>query len=347
MSNIIHADDSPTAFVIRIGNVFHKTLETYRTDHSYNFDNAYTQAMEMEQGKVPDPNANPHDVKTPFNDKEKAIMENLRSYCRSSLEFQRLYEDKLQNPKFMPEEKFDINLGGYGITGRYDKVITFDYDGEKYAFIVDYKTGSTSFDEALFNSSHGLSLQLPLYAFALEKEKEKGKASFDNAKIAGLFISPVLPYKLTNKERKPIKKLDQQELRLDGLFLGDLSFLRTIEPCLTSNSEIFAGCSVKSPGVLYPRGEFPKYKTESEFEDLAKRAQEIIKESDEAIQKGNFEIKPTVVKNKHDACSQCSFHDVCFIDKKNIVIESFSKSVLNPDLDDDQEEEEGESSDAG
>lgn len=343
MDKIIHANDEPSAFVQRIGNVFHKTLEMSHTNPDIDFDKAYSMSMEMEQGLIKDPDAHPHEEeKIPFTVKEKALMENLRSYCRSSLEFQKLYEEKLQNPKYMAEGQFDISLGDYGVNGRYDKVITFDYNGGKYAFIIDYKTGSTSFDEALFNSPHGLSLQLPLYAFAIENEK----AAFDNAKIAGLFISPVLPYKLTNKERKPIQKLDQNELRLNGLFLNDLSFLRTIEPGLTDFSEIFAGCSVKSPGVLYPHGGgCPKFKTESQFSELAKRIQDIVKESDEAIQNGKFDIKPTVVKSKHDACNNCPFHDVCFVDKKKIVIENLSKSNMNPDLDDDDVEEEEESND--
>ena len=332
MGNIIYADDSPADFVQRIGNVFHKTLEEYHKGPGFNFDEAYSKAMEEEQGLCNGQEANP------FNAKEKALMENLRSYCFSSLGFQTLYEGKLLNPEFFAEGKFDIDLGAYKVNGRYDKIITFDYKEERYAFIVDYKTGSTSFDEALFNSDHGLSLQLPFYAFALEKEKAK----FGNAKIAGLFISPVLSYKLTNKEGKPIQKLDQDECKLNGLFLADLSFLRTIEPGLTQHSEIFAGCSVKSPDVLYAQGDFPKFKNESEFSELAKRVGEIVKESDEAIQKGEFEIKPTVVKNKHDACKYCSFHDVCFIDKKKIIVENLSKTNMNPDLDDDDEEE-GES----
>lgn len=347
LDNVLHLDDSPSQFSARIGNIFHKTLEMYHSEKSFDFDKAYDLAVAYEQGLRQDPNDNFHEEKVPFTEKEKAIIENLRQYCLKSLKFQQSYEANLKNPKYFPEGEFNINLDGMNINGRYDKIITFDYSGDRYAFIIDYKSGGTKFEEALFQSEAGLSLQLPLYALALEKNA----SDFDNAKIAGMFISPVLAYGLTKSEKelkKTMDEIDQNKTRLMGLYLNNIPLLRSVEPGLTSgSSKVFDGCEVKKDvDAFIQRSEYPRNKTSEEFHALAERAEEIIRESDEAITKGKFEINPTVIKSKHDACKNCSFHDVCFIDKNTIVAKTLSKPNMNPDLDDgdDEENEEEEES---
>ena len=326
MSNIVSADDSPSNFASRIGNVFHKTLEMYHKEKDFDFDKAYSEAMEIEQGLLKDP-SDIDESKVPFTPKEKAIVENLRKYCKKSLEFQKKYEANLKDPNFMAEGWFNIDLGGPKVTGRYDKVVSFGKEDNRRCFIIDYKTGSTSFDEALFRNEHGLSLQLPLYAFALENDK----AAFDNAKIGGLFISPVLPYDLKNDKGTPMDEADQKELRLKGVFLNDPEFLRSVEPGLDGASELFDGCKLNNNGSLTSQAEFPKFKSDEEFHEIALRAKQIVLESDDSIMKGNFEIKPTVIKGRIDACEYCPFHDVCFVDKKKIVPEILRKSDSDSD----------------
>ena len=338
LNNVLYLDDSPSFFPARIGNVFHKTLEMYHTDPSFDFDKAYDLSVDYEAGLIPDPKANPYEKKVPFTEKEKALIENLRPYCSKSLDFQKKYEEGLKNPKFIAEGGFNINLDGMTVTGRYDKVITFDFNNERYALIIDYKTGGTKFDEALF-SEFGRSLQLPIYAFALEK----GKAAFDNAKIAGLFISPVLAYDLT-KDTKNLKKtmaeIDQSKSRLMGLYLSDMSFVRVLDPGLTSgNSTVIDGCEIKKDDAGFiQRSTFSKNKTSEEFHTLAEKTEEIIRTADTSIMEGHFEIDPTIVKGKKNPCDSCPFHDVCFVDKKKLVAKNISKNNMDPDSDEDEEE---------
>ena len=338
LNNVFYLDDSPSSFPARIGNVFHKTLEMYHTDRSFDFDKAYDLAVAYEEGSIPDPKANPHDKKVPFTEKEKALINNLRPYCSKSLDFQKKYEDNLKNRKVTAEGEFNIKFDDITVTGRYDKVITFDFNSERYALIVDYKTGGTKFEEALFNE-FGMSLQLPIYAFALEKEK----ASFDNAKIAGLFISPVLAYTLT-KDTKNIKKtmaeIDQSQSRLMGLYLSDISFARVLDPGLTSGSSaVVDSCEIKKDdGGFIQRSDFPKNKTSDEFHALAEKAEEIIRKADTSIMEGHFEIDPTIVKGKKYPCKNCPFHDVCFVDKKKLTAKNISKNNMDPESDEDEEE---------
>ena len=333
MGNIIYADDSPANFSQRIGRIFHKVLELYHTNDHFEFDDAYDLAVAYEQGTIPEPGANPNEVRVPFTPKENALVENLRKYCAKSLEFEKKYEANLHNPSFKAEGSFKIDLGGITVTGRYDKVITFDFAGEKLCFIVDYKTGNTSFDEKLFRSDYALSLQLPLYAFAVENDK----ARFDNAKIAGLFISPILPYDLENKENGPINEKDEKDRKLGGLFLNDPAFLTSFEPGLTGYSQFISGCRMTSKGLSLS-GEYPKAKNDKEFTDIANRMKQIIIDSDEEIMKGNFGINPTVTKSPDfDACEFCPFHDVCFIDKKKRIVENLSKNSTDSEEDEEKQ----------
>ena len=335
LNNVLYLDDSPSFFPARIGNVFHKTLEMYHTDPAFDFDKAYDLAISYEEGLIPDPKGNPHEKKVPFTKKEKALIENLRSYCSKSLDFQKQYEAGLKNPKFLAEGAFNIDFDDITVTGRYDKVITFDFNNERYALIIDYKTGGTKFDEASFNE-FGLSLQLPIYAFALEKEK----AAFDDAKIAGLFISPILAYDLV-KDAKNLKKsmaeIDQTNSRLMGLYLSDMSFVRSLDPGLTSgNSTVIDGCEIKKNDEGFiQRSEFPKNKTSEDFHALAEKAEAIIREADTAIMEGHFEIDPTIVKGRKNPCDNCPFHDVCFVDKKKLTAKNLSKNNTDPDSDED------------
>ena len=337
LGNVLYLDDSPSDFRPRIGNVFHKTLEMYHDDEAaFDFNKAYDLAISYEEGLIPDPKANPHEKKVPFSEKEKALIENLRSYCSKSLDFQKQYEAGLKNPKFLAEGTFNINFDDITVTGRYDKVITFDFNDERYALIVDYKTGGAKFDEAAFNE-FGLSLQLPIYAFALEKEK----ANFDNAKIAGLFISPILAYDLikdVKNMKKTMAEIDQSKSRLMGLYLSDMSFIRVLDPGLTSgNSTVIDGCEIKKNDEGFiQRAEFPKNKTSEEFHALAEKAEAIIREADTSIMEGHFEIDPTIVKGRKGPCESCPFHDVCFVDKKKLTAKNLSKNNMDPDSDEDE-----------
>lgn len=131
---------------------------------------------------------------------------------------------------------------------------------------------------------------------------------------------------------------DQESLKLKGLFLNHPKFLASLGLGEKGNSDFIDGCKITSKGIS-SSAQFPKAKSEAEFKDIAERAKEIVKESDEQIMKGNFEIKPTVTKNPGtDACQYCPFHDVCFIDKKTIRAENLSKTFTNYN---DKEEKQG------
>nr|MCR5693340.1 hypothetical protein [Bacilli bacterium] len=151
---------------------------------------------------------------------------------------------------------------------------------------------------------------------------------------------PILAYDLV-KDAKNLKKsmaeIDQVNSRLMGLYLSDMSFVRSLDPGLTSgNSTVIDGCEIKKNDEGFiQRSEFPKNKTSEDFHVLAEKTEAIIREADTAIMEGHFEIDPTIVKGGKNPCDNCPFHDVCFVDKKKLMAKNLSKNNTDPDSDED------------
>jgi len=312
LKNVFYLDDGETYFSARIGQVFHKVLELRHTDPAFDFDKAYALAMDIEEGKVTDPSGRAED-KTPYTAKERTILLNLKEYCASSLKFQDEFEKNLKNPTFYSEKHFEfISEKGFTLSGYYDKVITFD-DGEKRStFIIDFKSGSESFNEDLFEQ-FGLSIQLPLYSYAVKHDPDLD----NNNEIAGIYIAPICSYSLENKDGGDLAKMNSDSCKMAGLFNNDPILYSVVEGGLSKTSKFFQSLGTKVDGS-WTANALKHLKNQNEFQELADKAEEWVIKADEQITKGVFEIDPLVIVKKHDSCSNCPFHDVCFVDKASI-----------------------------
>ncbi|MCQ2800059.1 MAG: PD-(D/E)XK nuclease family protein [Bacilli bacterium] len=330
LNNVLYLDESEIGFPARIGTVFHKVLELSHTKPSLDFDEAYSLAMDIEEGKISDPSRRSEE-KLPFTAKERIILLNLKEYCKTSLEFQKSFEKNLKNPYFYSEKRFDFSSDkGFSLSGYYDKVIQFDNADKRSSFIIDFKSGTESFDEDLFKE-FGLSLQLPLYAYALKHDKDLAS----DTEIAGIYIAPICHYGLENPDGKELEELDNEACKMGGIFNNDKMLYSVIEGELAKSSKFFGSLGVKNDGS-WTAAASKRVRTQEEFLDLANRAEAWIALANDQISNGLFLVDPLVLThNRYDACSSCPFHDVCFVDKGSIKKQSLSKDVGN-------EEEEGE-----
>lgn len=334
LNNVLYLNETETSFPARIGQVFHKVLELRHKDPSFDFEKAYALAMDIEEGKVADPSGR-SDGKVAFTAKERAILNNLKSYCKTSLDFQDAFEKNLKNPSFYSEKRFEfLSEKGFVVNGYYDKVIEFDDGDKRSTFIVDYKSGIESFDEDLFRE-FGLSLQLPLYSYAVKHDKDLSTSN----DIAGIYIAPICHYSLENDSGKEIESIDNDSCKMGGIFDGDLILYSVVEGGLSSSSRFFAGLGVKKDGSWSANAQ-KHLMSQNDFNDLSDLAEKWIIESDERITNGIFATEPLVIIKKYDACKDCPFHDVCFIDKSSIVRQKMSEA--DPENDGEGEEEEEE-----
>lgn len=320
LNNVIRIDDSDSSFSSHIGTIFHKVLELRHTDSSFDFDKAYEEAVKEEE----------QNEGIAFTPKEKAILDNLKPYCKSSLDFQNKFEKNLKSPLYHPEKSFFYRSPkGFAITGRYDKVIEFDNGEKKSCFIIDYKTGPKEFKEELFGK-FGTSMQLPFYTFAAKNDSDLEK----DMEIAGIFISPTCSFSLENKEGKEIKSVDEEALKMNGLFSNDRNLLSLIEGGLEGSSKVIKGLGLKKEGE-WTAASAKHLKDQAGFDELASKTENFVSDFDKRISTGDFNIAPLVVIKHYDGCEYCPFHDVCYVDRGSI-----KKQKLHDDDVETEEEEE-------
>lgn len=211
-----------------------------------------------------------------------------------------LIRSHVLNSKFEPlgyEMKFDKeNIGciefdlGDGkkanLTGVIDRSDVYRSDKGEYIRVIDYKTGSKTFN--LTDVFYGLDIQLFVYLNALVE-------SNDNYKYGGaLYFKIDDPmYRAGNKfdEDKTESKI-LSELKMKGLMLGEQDILDATDSDTAASS---------------------KKATYENFVNLDKHLRKIIKDLCVELSGGNIDIAPY---NKQNAspCQYCGFKSICRFD---------------------------------
>ena len=197
------------------------------------------------------------------------------------------------------------------LSGRIDRIDTFEADGRTYVEIVDYKTGSQSFD--LSEVFYGLQLQLVVYLIAaIEKLKREGK----DAAPAGIFYyqvtDPVIDYKAGEQIEETKRRL-LAGLKASGVILKDKDFLRHLDRDLVPG-----GGSDILPVTLTTKGEFgarSKVLTEEEFRIMCNYVMRNIRNAALEITEGRAEVNPCAFKQK-TACDYCEYGGICGFDPR-------------------------------
>ena len=195
----------------------------------------------------------------------------------------------------LPPLKIELPTGEkFLIGGRIDRIDGCEIEGEKYYRIVDYKTGSASFDfTALY---HGLKLQLPLYAAAIA-------AAEQGARAAGMYYMQVQD-PVTDKEEQVEKEI-MKAFRLNGLTLSEPSVVAATAGEDGDNAVI----STKgAKGIV----------DESELVRVMSYAKEKSADTLRRIYEGQAEVSPARVGgiNGTDICRTCESRSVCGFDTK-------------------------------
>ena len=176
--------------------------------------------------------------------------------------------------------------------GIIDKIIYDDFENEKIAAIVDYKTGDAGIN--LDNIEYGLSLQLPAYAYLL-----KHMDGFSKARIGGFYLQ---------------KLFDDEKIKLSGYSHSDFKILEKVDTTYR-NSQLINGLKV-GPNGLY---KYAKVLTDEEIEELCNLVDAKIKEAANNIINANFTINPKEIKNINVGCKYCQYKSICFVKNADTV----------------------------
>ncbi len=204
------------------------------------------------------------------------------------------------------------------LRGRVDRLDLYQDEKQVYVKIIDYKSGSTSFD--LVALYYGLQLQLVVYMDAVMEMTKRRYPEKEVIPAGILYYNIANP--LPGKESIPVGKdgqpdqeaIDQEilrQLRMNGLINSELEVIRHMDRTIEKESDIIP--------VVLKDGEVQAQKSSvanrERFEILRKFVHEKVKCAGMEILHGEIGAEP-YKSGTRTACDFCPYHAVCGFDKK-------------------------------
>ena len=197
------------------------------------------------------------------------------------------------------------------LRGRIDRMDVCE-DGEKvYVKIIDYKSGSTSFD--LLALYYGLQLQLVVYMDAVT---EMTQHHYPGKEIipAGILYYNIADPLAEKKGQLDPEQIDAEilkKLRMNGLVNSELEAVRHLDRTIEKESDVIP--------VVLKDGEVQAGRSSvanrERFARLSQFVHRKLKEAGQEILDGEIGVEP--YKNgQRTACDYCPYHAVCGFDRK-------------------------------
>ena len=192
--------------------------------------------------------------------------------------------------------------------GKIDRVDTCEDGDCVYVKVIDYKTGSKSFDvTALY---HGLQLQLMVYmdaALQMEQKKHPEKEILP----AGVFYyriqDPLSDRPKEGEEQESILK----ELKPDGMVSLEKEVLEHLDHCMVGESSVI-------PVKYNKNGSLSKSSKAASAQDfylMMKYAVNKVEEIRQKILSGDVKVNP-YRRGTETSCDYCSYRQICGFDTK-------------------------------
>ena len=197
------------------------------------------------------------------------------------------------------------------LRGRIDRMDLCRDEDHVYVKIIDYKSGTTSFDlAALF---YGLQLQLVVYMDAAV-EMEERRHPDKEVVPAGIFyyhIGDPIADKQEGMDERDIEKQILKQLRMNGLVNSELDIIRHLDREIEKESDVIP-VAIKDGYVQESRSSVASTRR---FQDLRRFVNRRLREAGQDILMGNVDLKPYKQGNR-TACDYCPYHAVCGFDTK-------------------------------
>lgn len=208
--------------------------------------------------------------------------------------------------------QFDLEHGNQiQLKGRIDRLDTCVEDGKVYVKVIDYKSGTTSFD--LLKIYHGLQLQLVVYmnaAMELQKKEHVKKEVIPGGLFYYHIDDPVIEVTEEISEAE-IQKEILKALKPDGVVNQQEAVYRAMDDEFEDKSDVIP-VSIKKNGEL---SAFSSVASTEEFEVLAEYVNRNIVQSGNEIYQGNVKISP-FLEGTNPSCTYCPYKSVCGFDER-------------------------------
>ena len=197
------------------------------------------------------------------------------------------------------------------LKGRIDRVDVYEDDASVYVRILDYKSGSESFD--LNRIYHGLQLQLVVYLGAV-LDREQRRYPDKKVEPAGVFYfhigDPVIdsdqPLTAEAAQSRILEKM-----KLDGLVLAEEKAIRLQDCEFTGKSKVIP-VTEKEGVIAFDKSSVAGRK---QFEQLSVHVREKMLEFGRGIADGEIPVNPYQLKQRC-ACDYCEFSSVYGFDTR-------------------------------
>lgn len=286
LGNILRIDEFESTFNMVVGNICHNVLE--RIDEEYSFDELFNQELENQKGNI--------------FDEEMIFIKRLKDEFEKTFNFIKECEQYVCHPQIYRELKLDVKLSeNLSLNGRIDKLV-LSGENDEYATIMDYKSGSETFNREKFD--YGFSMQLPLYILLL-----KNSDQFKDKKILNILIQS-LYFKSSEMSIFDEKRNARSNFLPSGLSSNNLLAQQTYTDLNIDDKKTIKiklkkdGSLTKKCGVFINEAEFDVIKTFAE--------QMLVETVYNHLFKNEFLINPKVIKKVNMGCSFCKFKDICF-----------------------------------
>lgn len=197
------------------------------------------------------------------------------------------------------------------LRGRIDRMDVCEDGGKVYVKIIDYKSGSTSFD--LLALYYGLQLQLVVYMDAVT---EMAQHHYPDKEVvpAGILYYNIADPLAEKKGQPDPEKIDAEilkKLRMNGLVNSELEVVRHLDRTIEKESDVIP--------VVLKDGEVQAGRSSvanrERFARLSQFVHRKLKEAGQEILDGEIGVAP--YKNgQRTACDYCPYHAVCGFDRK-------------------------------
>lgn len=203
-----------------------------------------------------------------------------------------------------------------GLTGRIDRLDTYEENNSIYVKIVDYKSGKKVF--RILDLYYGLEMQLAVYLDAAIEQVQKNNPEKE-VLPAGIFYYGIDDPIVEKNSSMQVEQSILKELRVNGLVNEKETVICHMDADFAGDEGIAA--SVKSnviPVETLKNGLFSKNSSvagEEEFHNMVHYIKKLMSQYGNEIVSGKADINPYKLGDK-TACDYCNYKGICQFDKK-------------------------------
>jgi ATP-dependent helicase/nuclease subunit B len=226
------------------------------------------------------------------------------------------YEVQFSYMQELEATKISLSEGeSMGLRGRIDRLDTYEDKDNIFVKVIDYKSGSTTFD--VVDLYYGLQLQLVVYldaAIELEQKNNPDK----NVIPAGIFYYNI-DDPIVNKTKDANNEI-LKELRMNGIVNSDVNIIKKLDKSFVGQD---GGLNTAVKSLVVPvettkAGEFTKNSNvidKKSFQSMKQYVNGKMKEYGRQILSGDTSVNPYKLGDKK-ACTYCSYSGICGFDKR-------------------------------